>query len=118
MFNEMLNDLLFRLRSLFRRDAIEAELDAEMRFHLEQEAAKIAHANPENNDAARQARLAFGAPDTIREEHRDARGTRLLDDLRHDVRYALRMLSQRRGFALIALSTLALGIGATTVLFT
>jgi predicted permease len=94
------------------------QLERELGFHLDQHTADlIAHGhNPE--DARRQARLELGGPQQVKEECRDARGARWLEDLLQDVRYGLRTLRQRRGFAAVTLCTLALGIGATTVMFT
>jgi predicted permease len=106
------------LGRLWQRNRLEAQLDAEMRFHVDQHAADLVARGVDPAEAARRARLALGGPEQVKEECRDARGTRWLEDLLGDVRYALRTFRQLPGFAAVALVVLALGIAATTVMFT
>ena len=105
-------------RRLWRRSELEAQLDAEMRFHLDQHAADLIARGVDPEEAARRARLALGGAEQVKEQCRDARGTRWLEDFLRDVRYALRTFRQLPGFAALALLVLALGIAATTVMFT
>ena len=101
-----------------RRERLDEDLDKELRFHVDQYTDELVANGHSRQQARREARLALGGPEQLKEECRDARGTRWLEDMWHDFRYALRALSQRPGFAAVALLTLALGTGANTVMFT
>ena len=114
--------LLARIRSLaqglFGRRGVEREMSDELQFHVDSRADDLMRAQGlERGEALRRARAEFGSIEKYKEEGRQARGLRLLDELRADTRYALRTLNKNRGFALAAIVTLALGIGANTAVF-
>ena len=113
----MIGKLTRRLRILFRKTRVEAEMDEEMRFHLEMEIKANLGKGMSPTQARREALLAFGGVERFKERARDRRGGRALDDFWQDTKLAVRKLLRAPGFALVILLTLGLGIGANTAIF-
>ena len=76
----MLNDLLYRLRTLFHRKAADAELDEELRYHLARETEKYRAKGASPQEATRRARMALSGPEQVRQQCREARGTKFFED--------------------------------------
>ena len=105
------------LRATFQRRVVEREMDDELRFHVETYAEDLMRGGMERGEAERQARLEFGSVGQTKEACREARGVDVLDSFLSDIRYGMRLLRRTPGFAGLAVVTLALGIGATTAVF-
>jgi putative ABC transport system permease protein len=102
---------------LFHRDAIERAMDDEMRHHIECEIAERVANGMREEEARRSTLRDFGGIERYKEDARDARGIRPLDDLVRDTRYTLRVLAKNRGFATAVVLTFALGIGCSCAIF-
>lgn len=112
-----LKGIAMRLRALFGRSAAERDLDDEIRLHIELETAKNVKAGMPPRDARREALRVFGGVEVVKEAHRDGRGTRWIEALAADTRFAARAMVRSPAMFGAAIVTLALGIGANTAIF-
>jgi len=117
----MRSDTLTRLRSLVatltRREQFEDTLSEELRFHLDVYADDLIETGMPRKEAFRQARVHFGSVERVRDECRQARGLRFLDEFSQDLRHGVRHLCRSPVFTAVATLTLALAIGMNSAIF-
>jgi predicted permease len=112
-----LQEFIHRLRSFFPSAKMDQDLDREMAAHLELAVAENIQRGMSAEEARHRALIRFGGVEQAKEQHREARGLPALDILLHDLRYGFRTLRRDRGFALVSVLILGLGIGANIAVF-
>jgi len=106
-----------RLRSFFRKGPLDHELNDEMASHIELAMEENMRRGMPEEEARRQALVRFGGVQQAREQHREARGLPWMDVLMQDLRFTMRTLKRDRGFTIVAILILGLGIGANVAVF-
>lgn len=113
----MISDLVYRFRALLHRQVLDDELEEELRYHLDREAERVRAQGLSEQQARREAALAFGGIESVKEDCRQARGTAFIESIWSDLRYGLRLMRKWPGSTAAAALSLAIGLGSNTAVF-